>query len=178
MVFLGLFGMGIERTTDVVDLESPFITVVRAASLGLGTGYYLGASLKGGDKSHQWVLLGAFFTLTVWGGVTLQRQLLQWIPVWSLIVIGGILSIFAHLTPAIQDSENYKSTFKFLSGILTTAIVVFLGIFEFLLTLLQRFWSWFTSLTQEIYVGIAVVIIIGSAAFVAGIIASSGGNER
>lgn len=159
VVFFTLLGSGIESATEVVNFSSPLFTVVRAASVGLGTGYYLGASLESGSRSRQWVLLGAFTALAVWGFFTLNIRLFWQVPASALIPVGGVLSILAQITPAVQNTEEYREAYRFLSGTVTSVAVVLLSTIEFLSTLVQRFLGWFLSVASALIVDVLALLV-------------------
>ncbi|SNR60471.1 hypothetical protein SAMN06266787_10612 [Halorubrum ezzemoulense] len=177
VAFFGFLGLGIESTTEVLDFSSSFISVVQAASVGLGMGYYLGASLKGRNGSRQWILLGIFTGLTIWGILILNTQLFWRIPTFTLIPLGGVLSIFAHLTPAVQNEKKYRELFRFISGLLTTIIVVFLRVAELLATLVVDLISWITSTTPTFIIALVAIFVALFVGFVLGIWAEEQDNQ-
>jgi hypothetical protein len=159
VIFLWILGAAVQEATDVINLSGRFITIVRAASVGLGTGYYLGASIKEDKNSTLWIFLGIFLTLSVGFGIANDTQILGWIPASGLIIIGAVLSIFAHLTPAIQNDSEIRELFNFISGIATTGVVVIIGISDYAVTVLIKIYAALANETSE---STALVIIIGS----------------
>ena len=113
VVFFSALGWGIDNATAVIDLSSQLTTITQSASVGLGTGYYFGATLTEKETSRRWVLFGIFSSVAIGAIIT------SLLPVFSdsetvnllqpaVILAGGLVSIFANITPAVQTNEQYK----------------------------------------------------------------------
>jgi hypothetical protein len=167
VTFLSLLSAGINSSTNAINLAWPGVTIARSASIGLGTGYYLGATLCQKESSLRWVFLGVFSAVTIGsaaqGGYTLVNSnyntVYELIIPTSLIILGSILSILAHFTPAIQNHEPFKKWFKFISGFVSTIVVTILAALEHVLIIISTFTSWLSSLTTP-QAGFLIAIIM------------------
>jgi sensor histidine kinase YesM len=159
VVSLALIGGAIGQSTDLINISGEIITVVRMASIGLGTGYYLGSSLKNREAGRSWFLFGAFSTLTVLAVMTVDGLILGQYPFYLLLVITGLTSVFAHMTPFIVNNESYMSLIKFVSGYMSTVAVTLLAISEYLLTMMSTLSSWYEAKGMHEQIGIIVLFI-------------------
>ena len=173
VTFLSLLSVGINSSTSTINLAPPAVTIARSASIGLGTGYYLGATLYEKESSLRWVFLGVFSAVTIGSaaqGVYIlvnsnYNTIYELIIPTSLIILGSILSILAHFTPAIQNHEPFKKWFKFISGFVSTTVVTILATLEYVLTIISTFINWLLSLTT-LQIGLLIVSIIFASAII------------
>jgi hypothetical protein len=166
VAFLWVVGWGIDNATTVIDLSSRLITIARSASIGLGTGYYLGATLTKKETSERWIFLGVFLAVTT-GAISTSvmsiisdqvsiAALLQ--P--AIIVIGVLVSILAHQTPAIQTNEQYKQMFYIISGYVTTAVVAVLASINYITLILNKI-DTVMSDNASLVIGASVIFLAG-----------------
>lgn len=159
-------GWGIDNATNVIDLSSQLTTVARSASIGLGTGYYLGATLTQNETSERWIFLGIFVAITI-GAISTSvisvipnqisiASLLQ--PI--IIVVGVAVSILAHQTPAIQTTDKYKEIFRFISGYVTTAVVAILASVNYIFSILAKLDS-IVSDNITLVIGGLIILLVG-----------------
>jgi len=166
VVFFSALGWGIDNATAVIDLSSQLTTITQSASVGLGTGYYFGATLTEKETSRRWVLFGIFSSVAIGAIIT------SLLPVFSdsetvnllqpaVILAGGLVSIFANITPAVQTNEQYKKTFSFISGYLTTGLVILLASIDYLITLFKSASDFIVGNVPVYIFGGVLVFIIG-----------------
>lgn len=159
VVFLAFLGRAIGESTTVVDISGPLLINMRMASVGLGTGYYLGASFRQEGSGETWFLFGVFLSLAVGAFITVDSTIDGQYPASSLLILGGLVSTIAHLTPTINETEEYIKMLKFIGGYATTIVVVFLSVADYLITLATEFSNWFDGLTS-IYQWLVIALII------------------
>lgn len=160
VIFLTLLSGAVEKSTDILNLSNNFITTIRLASIGLGTGYYLGQSLKKESTDLTWYLLGVFVTLTALAANSKHFLIFGNYPSYLLLIIGGVLSIIANITPLVNNTEDYKDLVRYLTGYITTIIVVFISISDYLYSLIVSVSNWFSSLTLPEQAGIIILLVL------------------
>lgn len=159
-------GWGIDNATNVINLSSQLTTIARSASIGLGTGYYLGATLTQNETSERWIFLGIFVAITIGAISTSVASVVpNELSITSLlepiiIVVGVAVSMLAHQTPAIQTTEQYKEVFRFISGYITTIIVVILASVNYIFSILGKLDS-IVSDNIKLVVGGLIILIVG-----------------
>mgnify|MGYP000294846553 CR=1 FL=1 len=146
VIFLALFGGAIEQSTNLITFTGEIITSVRMASIGLGTGFYFGSSLKSRSRERSWFLFGIFSVLTIGAITSVDEVIFGQYPVYILLVTGGVLSTLAHLTPLVAENEDYMKFLKYVTGYITTGIVVVLATGRYILTIIGSIWEWFSAL--------------------------------
>jgi len=176
VVFFWALGLGIDNAVTSIDLSSQLVTITRSASIGLGTGYYLGATLIRTETSERWIFLGIFLTIAT-GTIAASINTIISNPISINILLepivilsGGLVSILAHRTPAVQTNKEYKSIFRFISGYATTVIVVILASINYILSI-------FDTLAAIISGNMFLYVLIGSLVFLAGIVVGSGSGS-
>jgi len=144
--FVALLGGAISSSTDLVDISGKLITSVRMASIGLGTGYYIGSSLHHQEAEKSWFLFGVFTALSVLAIYTNNAVIFGRFPAYILLITGAVLSVVAHVTPLVVNNEDYLALLRYTAGYVTTSAVVVLAISDYLLTLIFYIWNWYQSL--------------------------------
>ncbi|WP_152422187.1 hypothetical protein [Natrialba asiatica] len=163
ILFLTLLGGAVGQSTDLIDISGELITSIRMSSIGLGTGYYLGSSLKQHQSGLSWYLFGVFSTLAVMSILTVESTIFNQFPSYTLLVCGGVLTTLAHLTPLVAENDDYRALLKYLSGYLSTSVVVILAASEYLLTFTSLIWDWYSS--QDMMNQVFVLLLIAFFAF-------------
>lgn len=160
VIFLTLLGGAIEQSTALVNISGELITAARMASIGLGTGYYFGLSLKRRESGVSWFLFGVFTTLTVMTKAASEVTIFGQFPSHTLLITGALLSIIAHLTPVVTNDKDNMMILKFLSGYVSTAIIVILSISGYIFTLFSNILRWFQGFTNNEQIGILLLVTI------------------
>lgn len=161
--FLALFGGSIEQSTSLVDVSGQLITIARMTSVGLGTGYYLGSSLKSRNSDEVWFLFGVFSALTYLSATTVDTLIFGQYPAYYLLISGSILTMVAHVTPFVADNDEHIELLKYLSGYASTGVVVLLAASEYVITLVFFLWDWYMSQSlpgQAIIVALILLVSV------------------
>lgn len=176
VIFFWALGLGIDNAVTAIDLSSQLVTITRSASIGLGTGYYLGATLIREETSERWVFLGIFLTIAAGTMFTsINSVISNTISINILlepivILSGGLVSILAHRTPAVQTNREYKSIFRFISGYATTIVVVVLASINYILSILDTL---IAAISGNVFLYIAIAVVI----FLFGIVVGTGSGS-
>jgi len=160
ILFLALLGGAVSQSTDMIDVSGKLITSIRMSSIGLGTGYYLGSSLKDRNSGLSWYLFGMFSTLTTISILTVEAKIFNQYPAYTLLVCGAVLTTLAHLTPLVAENDDYRNLLKYLSGYLSTGVVVVLAASEYLFTFASWIWVWYSA--QEMMKQAFILFILGA----------------
>jgi len=180
VVFFSAVGWGIDNATTVIDLSSQLTTVTRSASVGLGTGYYFGATLTEKETSKRWVLFGIFFSVSIGAIIASLLPVLSDSKTVNLlqpavILTGGLVSILANITPAVQTNKQYKEIFRFISGYVTTGLVVLLASINYLVTLFNKISEFIVGNIPVYIFGGILMFILG---FTAALFVEDGGTSE
>ncbi len=162
IAFLSFLGLAVQSSTELIDVSGSFITSVRMASIGLGTGYYIGSSLRHRESGKSWFLFGVFSALSVLAYVTADTMIAGQYPAYILLILGSILTIVAHATPLVVKNEDYLNLLRYLAGYASTAVVVFLATMDYVLSLILFCWGWFQSLPLIEKGGLMVLAILAT----------------
>ncbi|MFD1642201.1 hypothetical protein [Halohasta litorea] len=161
VVFLSLLGGAISSSTDLINISGEQITVVRMASVGLGTGYYIGLSLKNREAGKSWFMFGIFSALSVISYFTVDTVVFEQIPAYAILIVGSVLTMFAHGTPVVTNNEQYLKLLKYISGYTSTVVVVILATSKYILSLIRFGINWYDSLPfpQQLLLIVLVLVI-------------------
>lgn len=160
VVFLSLLGGAISSSTELIEISGQLITSVRMASIGLGTGFYLGSSIRHQESGKSWFLFGVFTALSVLAYFTTDGVILGQFPVYSLLVAGGVLTVIAHITPMVNENEEILQLLKYIAGYLSSMIVVIIASSKYLLSAVVFCWGWFKNLSPIEKVFIITIILL------------------
>lgn len=154
-----VLGAVLEQSFQTVDLSSELFTALHLAFVGLGTGHYLGLSLKGAETSRRWFFFGAFLTLFAYSFFTISSWIQGIVPIQSLLVLGAGGSILFHLSPLVDENDDFRRYMNFFSAHLSRAAIVVFAVSNYLLKSVQLMYiEWLSlNLTMKVIAFFAVL---------------------
>ncbi|QLG47656.1 hypothetical protein [Natrinema halophilum] len=169
--FLALLGGAIGQSAELVDVSGTIVLSIKMSAIGLGTGYYLGSSIKDLTSDTSWFLFGAFSTYTVISVRSTEMVLFDQYPAYILLVCGVFLTTLAHLTPLVTENEEYMTILTSFCGQVSVGVVAFIAVARYLLTAVFVGWHWYLGQSQ-MGKGFILVLLVGVSASCYGLIVS------
>lgn len=161
ITILVLFGSIMEQTVDGVDISGTLYTSLHLMFVGLGTGHYLGLSLKGAESSRRWFYFGCFVPLFVYAVLATDELIFEIIPLEILLVLSVIAPIILHHSPLLEENEDFAQILNIFAAHVSRAAIVLIATLDYIFRLLVSVSDWWSSL-QTIS---KVFIFLGSLIF-------------
>ncbi|WP_256402612.1 hypothetical protein [Halorubrum salinum] len=136
-----VIGIAIQGTVSETQLFNQYIQPFTLAAAGLGTGHYIGRSLREQNSIHINFATGFFIGIfsqsiffTFEQGVSLGEIGIL-LPYPVIVIITALFALVMHLSPAIPNDEDFTKIMTVFAGPATTAFLVISSILKFLLSL-------------------------------------------
>jgi hypothetical protein len=164
ITILVLFGSIMEQTIDGVDISGTLYTSLHLMFVGLGTGHYLGLSLKGAESSRRWFYFGCFVPLFVYAIFATDALIFEIIPLEILLVLSVLAPIILHHSPLLEENEDFANILNIFAAHVSRAAIVLIATLDYIIRLLVTVSDWWSSLqtfSKILTVAVSVLLVLG-----------------
>lgn len=120
--------------SSATPLYDQFVRPMTLAAAGLGTGHYLGKSLRNQDSIRTHIAVGFFLGIFIESTYLTISQSFGNFPYPIISVLPAMFAFVLHLSPAVPNDEGITEMVYVYVGPSTTAFLIFASVIEFILS--------------------------------------------
>lgn len=136
-----ILAMIIEATGSGNQIFDQYVRPFTLAAAGLGTGHYLGRSMREQNSIHIHFAVGFFIGIFIESiaftfnqGVVIGNTNAI-LPYPSLAVTAALFALVLHLSPAIPNDDNFTQIMGIFAGPIVTGFLILSSVVEFIISL-------------------------------------------
>ena len=148
----------VQGTASESQIFNQYVRPFTLAAAGLGTGHYIGRSMREQDTIHVHFATGFFVAIflesilfTIEQGVPIGRTNLI-LPYPSVVAVTALFAFVMHISPAIPNDDDFTEIMRIFAGPIVTGFLVLSSIVEFVISL---------DLPHDLLQAGVVVIVVG-----------------
>ncbi|WP_135365884.1 hypothetical protein [Halosimplex halophilum] len=127
--------IAVDASTSEVPLYSNYARPFTLAAAGIGTGHYLGKSIKNRQKYQTHFALGFFFGIFIQSIYYTLDEVVGSIPYPAIVIISALFALIMHISPLLEHSRDMASIMEIFGGWITSIFLIYMSVTKFFLSL-------------------------------------------
>ena len=127
-----LFSSVVDQTVARIDLSGELYTSVQIMFVGLGTGHYLGMSLRESESSRRWFYFGCFVPLFGYAVFATDVLIFDTLPLEILLVLAALTPVTLHYSPLLEENKDFAEVLDVFAAHVSRAVIILLATMEYL----------------------------------------------